>query len=256
MKKIFLFIILSYLVSWVIWLPLYVPGLEVYQVKFHHGLGGFGPLIAGILVGGKTVARKLFSLRGWIYIIIALITPFLLGFVGAYLHSLFSGNTAFHNPDLVTSKEFPAFTFIQLFIYNILFFGYGEETGWRGFLLPAFQKYLSALWSSLLLTIIWAVWHWPLFLYRPGYVGMDAAGITGWFFSLLTGSILLTWLFNSTRGGLVACAVFHSTIDIVFTAEESATYAGWIGALITIWGIATVIIFKPANLSPEAKTMD
>jgi len=47
----------------------------------------------------------------------------------------------------------------------------------------------------------WAAWHLPLFLYRPGYMGMGIGigEIFGWILSLLTGSILLTWLYNSTR---------------------------------------------------------
>jgi len=79
---------------------------------------------------------------------------------------------------------------------------------------------------------------------------MNAAGIFGWVFSLLTGSILLTWLYNSSRASILICAVFHSTIDIAFTADiASKNIINYMGFLITAWGILTIIIFKPKNLA-------
>ena len=79
---------------------------------------------------------------------------------------------------------------------------------------------------------------------------MDFAGILGWTFSLLTGCILLTWLYNSSRASILICAVFHSTIDIAFTADfADKTIVNYMGFLITLWGIMTIIILKPKNLA-------
>ena len=150
-------------------------------------------------------------------------------------------------------KEFPEFNLLTFFIYNLIFFGFGEEVGWRGFALPRFQAKFNALTSGLILTVFWALWHWPLFFYRPGYVSMDMAGIFGWVFSLLTGSILLSWLHNSSRGSILICAIFHSTIDIAFTADlPDKAVVGYMGFLITVWGILTIVIFKPRNLAKAA----
>ena len=79
---------------------------------------------------------------------------------------------------------------------------------------------------------------------------MGFAGIMGWVFSLLTGSILLTWLYNSSKASILICAVFHSTIDIAFTADiANVNVINYMGFLITVWGILTILIFKPKNLS-------
>jgi hypothetical protein len=79
---------------------------------------------------------------------------------------------------------------------------------------------------------------------------MEMAGIFGWVFSLLTGSVLLTWLYNSSRASIFICAVFHSTIDIAFTADVAdKNIINYMGFLITLWGIITIIIFKPKNLA-------
>ena len=45
-----------------------------------------------------------------------------------------------------------------------------------------------------------------------GYVGMDIGGIAGWLASLATGAILLTALFNASKGSILALALFHAAI--------------------------------------------
>ena len=50
-------------------------------------------------------------------------------------------------------------------ILLMLIGGGQEEIGWRGFLLPELLKKLSPITSSLLVAIVWAVWHVPLFFY-------------------------------------------------------------------------------------------
>lgn len=139
---------------------------------------------------------------------------------------------------------------ILFFVYNVLFFGFGEEVGWRGFALPHLQQRLNALVATLVLTIFWALWHTPLFFYRAGYTSMDVYGIVGWVFSLVTGSVLLTWLFNSSNGSVLACAIFHATVDIAFTSDlADKDIVNYTGFLITVWGIAVLLIYKPRTLA-------
>ena len=164
--------------------------------------------------------------------------------------SHFINKTPINFSGLLTTKEFPQWSLLSFFFYNLIFFGLGEEVGWRGFALPRLQNKMNALTSSIILTIFWALWHLPLFFYRPGYTIMEWTGILGWVFSLLTGSVLLTWLYNSSKASILICAVFHSTIDIAFTADISnKNIVNYMGLLITVWGILTIIIFKSKNLS-------
>lgn len=251
---------LAYLISWIIWFPLYshafgITGLPV--LPFHHGIGGLGPLIASFITsaifegkqGLEKLSRQIFKVKPLSYLLIALISPIILAAIASIISNLLD-HTPINLSALLKAKEFPEYSFLSFLLYNLLFFGFGEEVGWRGFALPRLQARYNALWASLILTLFWAVWHWPLFLYRPGYTSMDVAGIFGWVFSLLTGSVLLTWLYNSSRASLFACAVFHSTIDIAFLADfADKNITNYMGMLITIWGIAIIIIFKPNNLS-------
>lgn len=264
MKQLFTYFGLAYLISWTIWLPLFGPTLGLANLPtlpFHHGIGGLGPLIASFMTtwiyqrkeGVKILFKKCFQVKPIMYLAIAFLSPFLLAIIAAYTN-FFIDKSPVNLSGLLMSKEFPQFNLLAFFIYNIIFFGFGEEVGWRGFALPRFQEKFNALTSSIIMTVFWAVWHWPLFFYRPGYISMDFAGIFGWTFSLLTGSILLTWLYNSSRASILICAVFHSTIDIVFTADlADKNIVNYMGFLITVWGILTIIIFKSKNLAKRER---
>ena len=260
MKQLLTYFALAYLISWVIWLPLYghVFGLNnLPALPLQHALGGLGPLVASFLTtwiflkkeGLKNLIAKCLQLKPLIYLAVALFSSFILA-IAALLMSYLIDKTPIDLSGLLRSKEFPQFTLLTLFIYNLIFFGFGEEVGWRGFALPRLQNKFNALTASLTLTVFWALWHLPLFLYRPTYMTMGFAGIIGWVFSLLTGSILLTWLYNSSRASILICAVFHSTIDIAFTADiANINVINYMGFLITVWGILTIYIFKPKNLA-------
>ncbi len=255
-----MFFALAYLISWIIWLPLYahIFGQANWpRLPFQHAIGGLGPLLASFLTTGiffkkeglKILLRKCFKVKPFIYLIIALFSPFLLAIIASVI-SYFVNKTPISLTELFTTKEFPGLNLLIFFTYNLAFFGFGEEVGWRGFALPRLQQNSSSLKASVTLTVFWALWHIPLFFYRPGYTSMGVVGISGWLFSLLTGSLLLTWLYNSSKGSILICAVFHSTIDIAFTADFANTSTvNYMGFLITVWGVLTIAVFKHKRLS-------
>lgn len=264
MKQLLTYFALSYFLSWIIWLPLYghIFGLtNLPTFPFHHAIGGLGPLMASILTtwifskneGLKNLLAKCLQTKPIIYLIVALLSPFILAFL-ALIISYFIDKTPIDLSGLLRTNEFPQFHFVTFFIYNLIFFGFGEEVGWRGFVLPRLQYKMNALVASIVLALFWALWHLPLFFYRPGYETMEFAGIAGWVFSLLTGSILLTWLYNSSRGSIIICAIFHSTVDIAFTADiADKNVINYMGFLITVWGIVTILVFKPKNLAIQER---
>lgn len=264
-RQLVLFFALAYGISWVIWLPLNAPALgwgnDWPIIPYHHAMGGWGPLIAAFIVkavydkedGVWSLINAMVKTRPVIYLFIALFSPWLISMIAGLVEGIASGVV----PNLSgwgESKEFPAFHLPEFFLYNLVFFGFGEETGWRGFALPRFQAKYNALTSSLIMSVLWAIWHWPLFFYRAGYDNMDLGGVFGWLFSMVTGSVLLTWLFNSTRGSVLICAIFHATVDIAFTSDmANENMVQYSGALITIWGVLVILLFKARNLSPHIR---
>lgn len=113
---------------------------------------------------------------------------------------------------LTRSNEYAELPLAIYWLCILIFYGFGEEIGWRGFALPLLQSRFSAVKSAIIVSVIWAVWHLPLFWFSPGLSSMGTGAIIGWYFSLFTGSIILTWLINHTRGSILLAAGFHATI--------------------------------------------
>ncbi len=103
------------------------------------------------------------------------------------------------------------------FVY-IFFLGgpFQEEFGWRGYALPRLQARHSAFVSSVVLGVIWAVWHLPLnFMYwlGPQYeVGLAMFMSTVILFVFV--SIIFTWLYNNTKGSIFATLIFHTMLNL------------------------------------------
>jgi len=100
---------------------------------------------------------------------------------------------------------------ILFFLYNIIYGGLSEEPGWRGFALPRLQAQFSPLVSSLILGVIWAVWH------APGrFGGIEAKSVSDtlveWVLILLV-TVIFTWLFNRTKGSILVTALVHPAMN-------------------------------------------
>lgn len=261
-RRLAYFFALSYAISWMVWLPLYGPKLGIVGlpiIPFHHELGAYGPLAAALMLKlssgpgeGKALFKSMFLVERFPILLLALLMPFLLLLIAVLVDCLANG-TIISLDGFGKSAAYPNWSMGIFFFFNLLTFGYGEEAGWRGFALPELQRRFSPLVSTLILTLFWALWHLPLFLYRSGYTSMGAAEIVGWFASLLTGSILLTWLFNSSRGSILVCAVFHAAVDVAFMSDLSAGNAlSYLGAAITLWGIMTLTVcWRSFNRKPD-----
>lgn len=204
--------------------------------------------------GPLDLLQRVVLWRGrFVWVAVALVAPYAMLLVSVASASLI-GRESISLTGLGRSAEFPQFSALGFLAYNVISFGFGEEVGWRGFALPRLQSRHTALVASLLLTLGWALWHLPLFLYRPGYTSMGAAGIAGWFFSLLTGAVLLTWLYNESRGSLLVVALFHATVDVAFTSRGASPLAVNVaGGLITCWGILVLVVAGHRSLSRRGR---
>jgi uncharacterized protein len=262
--SLILFFILAYIISWLVWLS-QVASVQGYLDRpvspYLHLLGGLGPMLAALIVtslsAGKAGLREIAArMSRWqvgpVWHLIAWFGPALVFVVAVIVVFVTSGTW----PDVSRfgqTTEYPQLPLLAFWAADIFFFGFGEETGWRGFALPRLQKRYSAFMATFLLSLFWALWHLPLFWCADGFIHMGLGGAMGWYFSILLGSVLLTWLYNSTRGSILIVAVFHGTLDIVFTSPVSGNLATIMGMLITLWGIAVLLVYKPSTLSHSGK---
>jgi len=137
--------------------------------------------------------------------------------------------------------------FIPPFIANTLINGgMSEEFGWRGYVLPRFQSRWNALSSSIILGLIWASWHIPLW-FVPGDSHHNVY-FWGWAGRIILLSILLTWIFNNTNGSILAVVLFHgiaNSVGDLFNYSGSEWYYNVTRLLVVI---LIVIYFGPKDL--------
>jgi membrane protease YdiL (CAAX protease family) len=90
-----------------------------------------------------------------------------------------------------------------------------EEIGWRGLPLPRMERLQGPLVASLLLGVLWALWHLPEFLV-PSWAASSGGGVLGIaLFTLLavTFSVVTTWVFNNTWASVLLAILVHASID-------------------------------------------
>ena len=101
----------------------------------------------------------------------------------------------------------------------------GEELGWRGYALPRLTARFGLARASLLLGVIWALWHLPLFLIP----GTDTTGQSFplYLLQVTAISVAIAWLYARTNGSLWLTMLLHSagnnTKDIVPSYVPGAT---------------------------------
>ena len=106
----------------------------------------------------------------------------------------------------------------------------GEEVGWRGFALPYLLRRQSALVASLVLGVIWALWHLPNFL-LPGYPHRGLP-IPAFVLMVAAYSILFTWLYGRTAGSLTVAVVFHAAINLFSLVDPDPSRQYWLRAAV------------------------
>ena len=196
------FFVLAYLLTWWIY-----PLLRFSPLLGIPGL--FGPALAAIIMaavtGGKSGVKQLLSRVvlwrvGVRWYVIALGLPTVLSLVTASLSYLL-GSAEFIQAGSVSVLDFVVFVLVV-----------GEELGWRGYALPLLLEKRSAVTASLILGLIWGVWHLPTFVIP----GTPQYGLPFVAFLLLTieYSILMTWVFLHTSGSVLIATLFHGAINL------------------------------------------
>ena len=100
-----------------------------------------------------------------------------------------------------------------------------EEIGWRGYALPRLAERLGIAKASLLLGLIWACWHLPLFFIR----GLTQTGQSFAVYLLMVPalSVAIAWLYGHTNGTLLLPMLMHASINqtskIVPMVDPAAT---------------------------------
>ena len=264
------FFALAFGLSWAVWLPttLASRGLVGWELppELSRTVGAFGPTLAALLVtaannGWRGLRASLARLAIWRVGLgwygFALLWPAAHSLATTGVHVLLGAAPPdFAHPpalwlypvprELFAAGPWPLLPFV--FVQTLLLSSpMGEEPGWRGFALPRLQARLGALGASLVLGVLWGLWHLPLALTS----GDPTAGtFSGWYLLGITGdAVLYTWLFNSTGASLLLVVLLHaamSTTGLFLAATDGSEV---IGVALT-WVAALAILLGPRKYAP------
>jgi uncharacterized protein len=125
-----------------------------------------------------------------------------------------------------------------------------EEIGWRGLALPMLQRHLAPIWSGLVLGIIWGIWHIPAFL-LSGLLH-SAWSFAPFFIGVVAVSVIVTPMFNSSRGSILLPAAFHLQL-INPLWPDAQPYDTWVFAAVAA---AVVWVNRDAMFSRQGAVTD
>jgi uncharacterized protein len=220
------FFALTFLLSWLIWIPLVLSRQAVIPVSIPAGtvtllsfLGVLMPAVSALLltaVGGGRKAVRVLLLRlvlwrvGWWWWAAAVLGQPALLLLTALVYVLWRGNMPVTSAPLTTST-------MIVTIFFLLLATLGEEIGWRGVALPTLELRRSALRAGAMLAIVYATWHTPYWLLQTTFEQYGAYYLAlNWLFAIPL-TLYLTWFFNGGRFSILLAVACHLSFNIMNT---------------------------------------
>jgi membrane protease YdiL (CAAX protease family) len=256
------YFLLAYAISWSFEIPiaLSAQGWANIEVPYAiHYLASFGPMLAALAVvalteGRPGLRRLLGGLRQWRvapgYWAFSTLGPIALFAIAVLASRIVDGAW----PDLRQLGQPDYLPYLGVFGTLALWlvtFGLGEEVGWRGFALPRLQRTRTAASASLILGVVWGLWHLPALFYRDTYMAMGFMALPMLLASVIFASILMTWLFNATRGSLLLVVLFHGVFNLLSVSEAGGDWAAVImGAGAVAWAVFVMRRYGPEHAGP------
>jgi membrane protease YdiL (CAAX protease family) len=227
------FYLLAFGITWVVWVPraaatqgLLTSDLPIVVGQVWTWVPAVAAILAAALTGGRDAVRELGARLvrwrvGWQWYLVVILGPAAFSFAVAGVYALLGGSWAAAAPAAL--REGPLMLLPLFLMILTLTDGLGEELGWRGFALPRLLTRYNALAASLILGVLWALWHLPL----VWTVGASMYQQPVWLFLLdiLAKSVLFTWVFLHTRGSVLLAMLLHGATNL-FVVSPALTSTG------------------------------
>lgn len=194
--------------------------------------------------GVKAIGRRIIQFDiGWQWYL-AIVLVVLLGTVGQLIISLLLGNTFDYSLFIRQSGSL-----LPLIILGPL----SEEIGWRGYALDRLQTKWNALTSSLVVGIMWGLWHLPLFIMTGTSQNVLNIPFWGFLCNLISLSVLYTWLHNNTGGSIWTAIFFHWVFtysgQVIASGVTRSGLYNWLEFVpYAILAVVVTVVWKPKKL--------
>jgi membrane protease YdiL (CAAX protease family) len=139
---------------------------------------------------------------------------------------------------------------MAVLLLMMLFLGPLEEFGWRGVAQPLLQRHLAPFWAGAIIGATWGIWHLPAF-YLAGVVYEDWSFLP-FFIGNVTLAILVTPIFNNSRGSLLLPMLFHWQLINPFWPDAQP----WDTRILVLVAAAVVWLNREAMFSRDGAVTD
>jgi uncharacterized protein len=224
------FFVMAYAFSWIVWAPwvlgedganVLLPALSIPTSRLLL-TGGIlaGPTLSAFIMTATTEGREgVRRLLGRLVLWRVGLRWYLFSLLGVPLMMLIG--TMIYSGELPNLGALggPSYLLGYLAIYVFVMVLGGplfEEIGWRGFALARMERLHGPIIASVILGVMWALWHLPEFLvpsWAASSGGGGIVGITLFTLTAITFTIVTTWVFNNTRASVLVAILVHTSID-------------------------------------------
>ncbi len=249
-KEISLFLAITFILTWGIWLL----ALSKLNLTLSNEtlilIGTWIPSFVGILMTYKSnginglikLVKSIFNIRisvKW-YLYIFGVMPAIMAI--AYVYLSLSGSA-------IPKSEFPLYAFPLVFMYIMILMGpLGEEAGWRGFLFKKMISRYTPFYASVVVGLIWSLWHLPLFFMETTIQAKLAndynftLAFCGYIIYTLMITIQISIVYINTKGNILAVILFHTMANASLGMMPLILSKSGATAVLVIMIIVTVIL--------------
>jgi membrane protease YdiL (CAAX protease family) len=164
------------------------------------------------------------------WLLLGYLLPIAYAFV-AYAFVWLSGIGGFPNPDFLKhiQKTYPQMTEVMAvgkYLLDLMVITFipnmikplGEEIGWRGYLVPELTKTMSYTKASVIVGIIWALWHYPAILWTNYNIGTPSWFAVPCFTVMVVAASFITAWLRLRSQSLWPCVIWHSSHNCIIQA--------------------------------------
>jgi uncharacterized protein len=236
------FFLLAFAITWVVWVPRAAGAPLGVVGQASTWAPAIAALLAAALTGGRAAVRDLGArlLRwrvGWQWYLVVILGPAAFSLVLAGVYTLLGGSWEVAAPPAL--REGPLVLLPLFLLILALTDGLGEELAWRGFALPRLLTRHNALVASLILGVLWALWHLPLVWTEGATLYQQPV----WLFlvDITAKSVLFTWVFLRTRGSVLLAMLLHASTNL-FVVSPTLTGTNDLTLLLLAAGAKWVLV--------------
>ncbi len=117
-------------------------------------------------------------------------------------------------PELLVPGDVNPLKLVAIWVAMVFLDGpLGEEPGWRGYFLPALMRRYNPVVASLLVGVVWYLWHLPH--YHADGKDLNPDYLVKYLLFTLGLSLMHTWLFQRSGGSVFLNVVFHNMTNFI-----------------------------------------